>query len=193
MGRARATDRPRRRRGCCGTGCTLVLILLLLLVGGGAALYFQVPQKLGLIKPAAERLLAPDPDREAAATLLAELQAGGLNTTGMELYVMPYRDGSGSVAYAVLDGSAGFHLPTSSSDPVLEMFKRLASGEAAQRYGLERVAIEYRGSDGEKVMTMTATTAAIQAFANGKLTRQEMLKAIDGNVNPAAIAAEVAQ
>jgi len=182
-------SQPRRRRGgCCGTGCLLLFLLLLLIVGAGAALYLRLPQKLGLIKPATERLLASAPDREAATTMLNDLAQSGVNTKGMELYVLPYQDGSGVVAYALLDASQGFTFPESASDPVVGFLTQLAQGAAAKEYGVKRVAIEYRLVSDSSLLKFTVSTQALQDFAAGKISRQVLLQAIEGSADWAALA-----
>jgi len=183
----------RRGRGCCGTGCLLAFVLLLLIGAAGAALYFRVPQRIGLIKPAAERLLSSTPDREAAAAIVDELALAGLDTQGMEIYVVPYQDGRGAVAYVVLDASQGFSFPQGSSDPLLGFLLGLAQGGASQRYGLRRVAVEYKSFSGASLVTLTAPTQAIQDYADGKITRQALLKAIEGNANWGALLTEGVQ
>lgn len=183
--------RPRRRRGCCGCGCGPLLLLFLLLIAVVAVVYFDLPERLGLVESATERLLAPQPDREAAATLLQELAKAGVSTRGTELYVLPYKDGSGAVAYAVLDTSQGFTFPQSTGDPVVQYMLLLARGQAAQGYGLKRVAIEYRDDTGKSLVTMTAATKSLEAYLNGTITRQQLLQAIDGTADLAALAAEV--
>lgn len=192
MGLNSDDDRPRRRRGgCCGTGCLLLFLLLLLLVGGGAAFYYGLPQKLGLWRTPAQKLLAPQPDREAASTILRDLAQSGVNTRGMELYVLPYRDGSGAMAYAVLDGSKGFAFPSTIGDPLVQVMVALARGQAAQTYGLKRVAIEYRDQTGQSLVTMTAATKSLEAYIQGTITRQQLLQAIDGTADLKALAGEV--
>ena len=186
-----SSNRPQRRRrrgGCCGTGCLLFFLLLLLLVAGGAALYLRLPQKLGLVKPATQRLLVSTPDREAAASILDDLAQAGLDTTGMELHVLPYQDGSGVVVYAVLDAAQGFAFPQSSSDPVVGLLASLAQGGAAKRYGVKRVAMEYKTEGGSSLLKLTASTQALQDYANGKSSRKELLQAIEGSADLAALA-----
>jgi hypothetical protein len=185
-----APDRPQksRRRGCCGSGCLLLLLLLLLIVAAGAALYLRLPQKLGLVKPATETLLADTPDREAASTILSDLAAAGLNTQGMQLYVLPYQDGSGAVAYAVLDATQGFAFPQSTTDPVVAFMAQLAQGAAAKEYGIKRVAIDYRLASDSSLLKFTVSTQALQDFAQGKITREQLLQAIEGSADWAALA-----
>lgn len=185
-----SSDRRRsrgRRGGCCGCLVPLLLILLLV-VALGAALYFKVPQKLGLIQPAAERLLSKTLDRGAAAALLDDLAANGVNTAGIELWVVPYQDGSGSIAYAVLDAGEGFAFPQSPSDPVIGFMTRLASGPLARQYGVKRVAIEYRMGEETSLLKLTASTQTLQDFTQGKITRAQLMKGIEGEANLATLA-----
>jgi len=187
-----SSNQPQRRGcGCCGTGCLLLLLLLLLLAVAGGALYLQVPQKLGLLQSPAERLLSKTPDREAAATILQDLRQAGLSTTGMELYVLPYLDGDGAMAYAVLDMSQGFTFPQSTTDPVVDFLKSLAQGEATQRYGVKRVAVELRTEEGGSPITVTASTRAIQDYANGRISRAALMEAIDGKMDLVSLVKEV--
>ena len=176
-----------RRGGCCGCMSTL-LLLLLLVVAAGAALYFKVPQKLGLIQSATAAQLSKTPDRGAAAALLQDLAAHGVDTAGMDLWVLPYLDGSGVAAYAVLDGAEGFSFPQSASDPVIGFMTELASGALAQEYGVKRVAIEYRMGEEAALIKLTASTQNLQGFALGKITRKQLLKAVEGEANLAALA-----
>jgi hypothetical protein len=182
-----------KRRGCCGTGCLILILLLLLVAALGAALYFQVPQKLGLIKSPAERLLSDSPDRETASALMEELAAAGFDLDGVEAYVLPLRDGTGSLAYVVLDASEGFAFPTNLDDPITDSLEQLAMGNVATEFDIHRVGMEYKSITGESLLTLTASTQTISDYANGRLSREEFLKGIDGEVNWVAFYTEVLQ
>jgi hypothetical protein len=169
----------------------VVLIVLLLLVALGAALYFRVPQKLGLIKSAAERLLSDSPDRAAASALMEDLTAAGFDLEGVEGYVLPLKDGTGSLAYFVLDASQGFEFPSSLDDPITGALVELALGNAAAEFGIRRVGMEYISATGESLLTLTASTQTISDYASGRLSREEFLKGIDGEVNWVAFYTEV--
>ena len=173
------------RRGCCGCGCGPLLVLLLVVVAIGAALYFQVPQKLGLIKPASERLLAAAPDRGCAEQILGTLADRQIDTQGLELWVLPYKDKAGAILYANLDASAGFAFPKNSSDPVIGFMTTLVTNEAALACGIQRVAIEYHLGEELSVMKMTASTQELQDHARGKLSREQLMKVMEGSINPA--------
>ena len=187
-------ERARRRGGCLGCGVKVLgaLLVVAALVGGWVAIRLRVPEKLGLRKPLAERVFLGTPDREAAAALVHDLEQSGLDTRGVALYVLPYRDRDDSVAVAVLDASEGFRFDrTSDEDPVLEYLQSLALGESAQQHGIDRVAVQYRDEKGEAPLIVTASTESIGRFARGEITRQEFLQAIDAQVDVAALVAEV--
>jgi hypothetical protein len=184
------TAAPARRRGCgCfGTGCLVVLVVLLLVAALGGALALRVPAQLG-IWPSGERLLAGTPDRPAAAAILAELKADGIDTTGLSLYVMPVEGQDGTLAYAVLDTSAGFTFPeatTSGRNPIPDMIVRLAEGRAATDAGVAAVAVEYRDPTGTPAGVLVARRAAIADFAAGRIDEAGVSQALHGTFNPAA-------
>jgi len=165
---------------------------LAILVGVGAAFYFRVPERLGLRESAADRLLSGAPDREAAAAILTELEEAGVNTQGVELWVLPVEGEKGSLAYAILDSSQGFTFEgLSGDDPISDYLTQLASGGMAGEYGIERVALDYRGDSGDSLLVITASTEAISGFAAGTISRQEFLKEVEANANLPALVQEV--
>jgi len=185
----------RKGRGCLGWGClvlTAILAVVVLLVGVGAALFFRVPERLGIRKSAAERLLSQTPDREAASAILADLKKAGVDTKGVELYVLPFKEKEGSIAYAVLDTSQGFDFRgVKEDDPITDYLTKLATGEASEKYGIERVALEYRGQGGDSLLTVTASTDTIAGFANGTVSKEQFLQGVDAGGNLPAFIQEV--
>ena len=173
------------RRSCCSCGCGPLLLLLLVVVAIGAAFYFKVPQKLGLIKPASQRLLSSVPDRGCAAQILGTLADRQIDTEGLELWILPYKDKAGAILYANLDASAGFVFPKGSSDPVIGFMITLANNEASLTCEVKRVAIEYHFGEELSVMKMTASTQELQDYGRGKLSREQLMKAMQGSINPA--------
>jgi hypothetical protein len=177
---------PRKGRGCLFRGC---LITLSFVVGIGiamTALVLRVPQQLGLL-PTAETLLADTPDREGARELMTSIEASGIDTTGMQLHLLPMREGDGAIAYAVLDTSAGFQFPTGTNRPgLIEMFVRLADGRARE-LGVTRVAVDYRDGTGKSLGLLTAPVAAIARVASGQDSLETFSRSLDGRVDVGAV------
>ena len=190
---------PRRRWGCCSLRCGCLTIsaflgVLAILVGVGAALYFRVPERLGLRESAADRLLSGAPDREAAAAILTDLEEAGVNTQGVELWVLPISGKGGILAYAILDSSQGFTFEdVSSDDPVTDYLIQLAAGDAAEEYGIERVAFDYLGESGDSLLVITASTEAISGFTAGTIDRSQFLKEVEAKADLPALVQEVLQ
>ena len=177
---------PPRGRGCLFRGCLITLSFVLGVVIAGTALVLRIPQQIGLI-PTAETLLADTPDREGAAELMASMQASGIDTTGMSLYLLPMRDGSGAIAYAVLDTAAGFQFPTSANRPgLIEMFVRLADGRAREM-GVTRVAVDYRDGTGASLGLLTASASSIARLASGQDDLDTFSRSLDGRVDVGAV------
>ena len=173
---------PKKGPGCVRIGCIGVLVIIFAIAALGAMLYFQIPQRVGLL-PSAERTFASTPDREAATALRDELNKGGIDTKGMGIYVLPFRDKPGSVAYVVLDSAQGFKFKGGSKDPVIDYFKQMAQSETSKKYGLQRIAMEYKSPTGSSLLSLTASTDTINAFINGTISRGEFLKKVDGQAN----------
>lgn len=180
------TAPPRRGRGCLFRGCLITLSFIVGLVVASAALILRVPQQVGLI-PTAETLLADTPDREGAKELTASIQASGIDTTGMSLYLLPMRDSDAAIAYAVLDTSAGFRFPTSADRPgLIEMFVRL-SNSRARELGVTRVAVDYRDGTGKSLGLLTASVSAIARVASGQDDLDTFSRSLDGRVDVGAV------
>lgn len=153
-----------------------------MVVGLVIVLRTNIPERLGLRQSPAERLLSGEPDRQAAQQIMNELGESGMDTQGMSLYVLPVEGQPYSVAYAVLDASQGFHFDrTAGGDSVVALLIRMASTDATGAYGIGRVAIDYRNSEGAQILTLTAPAQTIRDFAEGRITREAFLQALEGN------------
>jgi hypothetical protein len=177
----------RKKRGCLATGC--LTILGLLLVGGVilAVLLLRVPQQLG-IWPSGATLLQGTPDREAAAAILDEVAAAGMDTTGLSLYVFPVEGQEGALAYAVLDTSAGFRFPTgTAANPIPDLFGKLSGGSTVDEAGIEQVAIAYRDESGRTLGVLTASTDDIRQFVAGEIDEETFSAQLNGDVDLGAV------
>lgn len=168
--------------GCVQIGCITILVVVVVCVATVAVLYFRIPQQLGLF-PSAQRAFADTPDRAAATALRDELTNIGIDTKGMGIYVLPYREKPGSVAYITLDSAQGFKFKSGSKDPITDYLMQMAQSESAKKYSIQRVAIEYKGTSGTSLISLTASTETLKAFANGAINRTEFLKKLDGQAN----------
>ncbi|MDA2922293.1 hypothetical protein MYX07_03440 [Patescibacteria group bacterium AH-259-L07] len=163
-------------------------MLILVIVGVFLILFFRVPQKIGIIKSPAERLLAGTPDRDGAKTLLSEVAAAGLNTEGIDLYVIPFIDTGENLAIAVLNESEGFSFNRSTGhNPIIQTMIDLVTGDTAQKLNVTRLSLEYRDESSQSLMTLSASTYDIKRFASGTMTQQEFMNVLEGNINYPAI------
>ena len=184
-GRKGRVKGERRRWGCWRKGCLaagIPALLVLALVGWFVGLHMGTWEKIGLRRPPEVRLLGGRPNEAAAQALKAELLAAGFSDTGLEIAVLPVRDKGYSLAVVVMDSSQGFR-GTGSADLMLDCLQRLATGSAADQYGIGRVAAHYEDSTGEKVLSLTAATRDIRAFASGQMARTDFLRAVEGNID----------
>lgn len=178
---------PKKKRGCLATGCLTILGLLLVVAVVVGGLLLRIPQQLG-IWPSGASLLRGTPDREAAAAILDEVAAAGVDTTGLSVYVFPVDGRDGTLAYAVLDTSAGFAFPTGTdANPLPDLFGRLAGGRTVDEANIEQVAIAYRDEEGRTLGVLTASTETIRDFVAGRIDEDAFSKVLDGNVDLGAV------
>ncbi|MBN1640747.1 MAG: hypothetical protein JXA09_05895 [Anaerolineae bacterium] len=179
-------------RGCWRCGCWAVLgaVIVVALVVGGVVLWrSDIPDRLGVRQSPARRLLSGEPDRYAAQQVVDELVAAGVDTQGMWVYVLPVEGKPYRALYALLDASAGFEFDRSSGgDVVLDQLVRLATGDAAAAQDIGRVAIDYRDAEGNQVISLTAPTDAIRAYARGEITQEAFMASLEGQIDLAAMA-----
>ena len=186
-----------KRRSCTGCGCQVLgalLVLVLLGVGWLAAVHYRVPEKLGLRQAPVERLDTDAPDRQTAAALAADMTAAGMNLQGVSLTVLPYKDGSGNLAVAVLDAGDGFRFggaDASGADAggdVTAYLEALAGGGDDNPYGIKRAALQYVDAEGNALISVTADATSIGQFARGEIDQETFLAAIEGEVDLTALA-----
>lgn len=182
-----------KKKGGCLRGILIFLVVLLLVVGTAAALVLDLPRKAGLVKSATEKFYdVQGADRAAAADLVAELETKGIPTKGMEVYVLPLKDGSGSGAYVVLDQSKGFAFaPSGGGDPFLGTLASLAKSEAVKANGMKDVAFEYRDAQGRSLITVGAKIQDGVDFADGKMTEKEFMAKVGGKADMQNITAAI--
>ncbi|OGN98980.1 MAG: hypothetical protein A2Y89_00100 [Chloroflexi bacterium RBG_13_51_18] len=155
----------------------IILLILVLFVLAAVLQYFRIPQKIGLIKSPADNLFTMTPDSEKAAVIMDNLQAAGLNTSGVEVYVLPVAGTDHNLAMIVLDASKGFTFGSySGGDPVKDF---LAVISQAQGDGINRAAITYYDEEGRQLVAATVPMDAINAYSQGNLTDNQLMEQVD--------------
>jgi hypothetical protein len=169
------TRPPGKKRGF-PLGKIIILLIVLVMVAG-ALLYFRIPQKTGLIKSPADRLFTITPDREKAGAIMSSLEEAGFDIRGIEVYVLPVSGSGDSVAMIVLDASKGFDFSQPGrSDPFNDFLGVIAG---TRELGINRVAVAYYNEDGDQLLAATLPTDAAAAYAQGKLTDQQLMEEVN--------------
>lgn len=191
---AKAPGEPKKKKkGSFLRGCLLIFLALVLLVAGVAASALGLPRKLGLVKSKVEKAYdVHQADRYAAEDLRAVMAAEGLSTKGMDVYVLPLKDGKGSGAYVVLDESAGFSFNASGDgDPILDTLAAMAKSEAAKSGGLTYAAFEYKDAKGRSLITIGASVQDGADFADGKITQEQFMAKVGGKADLQNVSAAI--
>ena len=170
----------------------LVIVLVIIIIIG--IIFFNLPQRIGLVKSPAEKLLSSTPERKAATEMMEELKTAGVNTKGMDIYVIPYKESNENLAIAVLDGSQGFDIRNfNREDAITEYLQLLAKLDEGGEYGIKRVAVDYRNEEGESLLTLTAPTDIISRYADSSISRKQFLQELEGQVNFVEVAKILAE
>lgn len=173
-----AEPRRRKRGGCC------LVILILFLVAALAGVWISpLPQRWGLRKSPAQRLLGP-PDRRAADAILMDMAQQGLPTEGVYLYVLPLKGEDTNTLYAVLDSRDGFRFQGGGSrEQIVGYLVDLAQSPAVAGQNVGRISVDYRDPSGESTLVLTAPTEAILGFARGEMSREQFMQVLDGQMD----------
>ena len=180
-------QKPKRRFGC--GGCfVIVLVILLILVAWVFVVHSGLLEKLGLRQPAAERLFAPPPDREAAAALTAALQRDGMDMQGVSVHVLPMAGRDGSVAILTLDASQGLDLERWFGGDGGGMGDTFDS-KTLEEMNITRLAFDYVNDQGKSIVTLTVPTEVLQS--SDEMDEKEFLKAVMGRIDIPGLVREV--
>ncbi|MFC1917636.1 hypothetical protein ACFLXH_03185 [Chloroflexota bacterium] len=172
-----------------------ILVVIIIIIG---FVFFNLPQRIGLVQTPTEKLISATPDREAAAAMMADLKVDGANTQGMELYVFPVigtedNPSDYNVAVVIIDAGQGFDFRNFSEQDLMNYMNKLSSVGQNGEYNIERVAISYADESGDSLITLTASTDAILKFADGKISREQFLEEMEGEVNLTEVAKKIAE
>ena len=172
-------------------GC-LVTILVLLLIGLiGAGWFFNWPVAWGLVSSPAEQLFEPGVNPYASDGLASELAAQGLGMEGVTVYVIPNEDASGHLAYILVDDTKGASWSHEKYKSAAEGFMILAATtQAADKYGIVRVAVDHRDGNGVQAAVVTAPVPALREYAAGSITQQELFDQMDAYADMAGVLGE---
>lgn len=142
---------------------------------------------MGLMNRAAARQLMSTPDREGAEALLAEARARGMSTQGVDLVLIPYKDG-GNVAAVVFDGGSGFSFGQGGAlANVGRAFSQIAGGPTADRLDIKYVTAVYVSPKGQQLMALSASRADSLTFANGGMSEEQFMAKLNGDINLPAV------
>ena len=155
----------------------IILLIFFLFILVAVLQYFRIPQKIGLIKSPADQLFTMTPDSEKAAVVMENLTAAGLNTNGVEVYVLPVAGTDHNTAMIVLDASRGFSFDNFSSANPIQDFLTVISQAKAE--GINRAAVAYYDEEGRQLAAATVPTDAVLEYSEGKLTDSQLMEKVD--------------
>ena len=176
----------RKKRGGCGRtiGCLIILIGVALLIA--AAIWFgpSLLRKAGLFGPTAEELYSGAPDREAMAAVDEVLDSVGV--TGVDVLVIPISGRDGQIAVFSLSDDVAIRDVNSEEEAdemFMEMLRELSEANQTGDLDIEQVAMDYRDEAGTSLITIAASQAAVEAYGNGSITRNEFLSQVDVDIS----------
>jgi hypothetical protein len=151
----------------------LAFLGLLVCLAGGAVLFF--PSIMAAIRPDARVLYGAAPDPVASAHLNSILDDAGLE--GTNALVIPIKGEAGQIAIITLDESAGFQ--GTNAEGFDSLVRSLAQANQEGGYNISRVALDYRDPEGNDLFAVTVDQDSVEAYANGEITRRQLLANTD--------------
>ena len=169
--------RKRSRRGCCG--CLLAFTAL----GIGAIVMLAAApfllRTLGFFGPPAEEVFSGAPDRAAAASLESALADQAI--TGIDVIVLPISGREGQVAVLTIPQDAtagGIQTQDEAETYIKETMAALVATNRANNLGVEQVAVNLAGPEGETLITIAASEEMVAAYAAGQISQSEFLQSV---------------
>lgn len=174
-----APPRPNRRRwgclGCLAFGGLLSCCLVTTLLFGPA-----IWARLGLRRTDAERLYSGAPDPHASQVVTQILIDAGV--PGARAVVIPIQGSDGQIAVITLDRAAGFDGTGTASGNEMQLsdiLQRMREDNRMEGLGIERVTVDYRDQSGDNLVAITAPQESLEAYSEGKLSRQSLLQQVN--------------
>jgi hypothetical protein len=174
-----SSARSRRgRRLACG-GCLIILagvIGVMVCLGGVLA-----ARAFGLFGPNAEQLYSGAPDPVASAAVESALLNAGLENA--HAVVIPISGSDGQIAVITLDqavDSRGANSPAAAFDAALQ---GMSAANQTGDFRIQRVTLDLRDEDGNPGLAMTAPQESVDAYAQGQISRAELMAGADVDVS----------
>jgi hypothetical protein len=164
-------------------GCLIALGVFVLVAVVSLGWFFNVPVRWGLVASPAEEFFARTSNPWAERDLENEFAAQGIALDGVWVMVHPNDDGSGNIAYILVDDAAGADWKPADygyRNAVEGFLVLTATSQAAERYDIERVAVDHRDMEGVQAAVMTAPTPVLREFAAGTVTKEQLFQEMDG-------------
>jgi hypothetical protein len=180
-----AQNPPRKkRRGCFScTGCLAAIIVvplvLVALLWGGSVLL----DRIGLLNPAAEDLYSGAADPVASEAMETVMVEAGIE--GARAVVLPVEGSSGQLVVITIDSGTSLSGTGEGigEEALMQALRGLSQANRDGDLNLERAVVDWRDENGEPFASITASQATIDAYANGEMSRQEFLSAVDVDVS----------
>lgn len=183
-----------QKRGCrgCLKGCLITFGIFTLIALAFLGWFFNVPVRWGLVASPSEQLFSQSSNPWAEEAIEAELAEQGIEMQGIYVFVYPNDDGTGHLAYVMVDDAKGatWRWAESGYPSAAEgLLVLTAATNAAETYAVTRVAVDHRDADGVQAAIVTGPTSALREFADGTITREQLFEQLDGNADIAGVLA----
>jgi hypothetical protein len=170
----------KQRRGWCCCGCLAAVGILVVMASASVLFGPSLLRAANIIEPKAEDLFSGSPDRIATQEVNDILATAGLR--GVDALVIPISGSEGQIAVFTVDTAvtAGGIATAEEADIFLkDIMSQLSEANQASGLAIEHVAIDYIDESGESLLAITAPQQAVEAYANGSISRRDFLAQVD--------------
>jgi hypothetical protein len=153
---------------------------MVVMASAGALFGPSLLREANIIEPRAEDLFSGSPDRIASQQVNDILISNGLK--GVDALIIPISGSEGQIALFTVDTTvtAGGITTAVEADIFLkDIMNQLSDANKASGLTIEHVAIDYIDESGESLVAITAPQQAVEAYANGSISRRDFLAQVD--------------
>ena len=100
---------------------------------------------------------------------------------GARAVVIPIKETAGQIAVVTLDEGDGFTgMGTASANEMtmMSVIQRMREDNRMEGLGIDRVTVDYRDENGQCLVAITASQSAIDAFAEGEISRDQFMREV---------------
>jgi hypothetical protein len=151
-------------------------------------------RKVGILGPSAEERYSGAADPVGTAMISGVLENAGFE--GVEVVVIPEKGGEGQIAVFTLNESSrlgGIDRTASGEEQFMALVQDYSRANREGDLKIDTVAVDYQAENGDSLVSLGVPQKAVDAYADGKITRREFVQQVEVDFSNLISPAELQQ